>query len=127
MSAKNDNYLKTLAQLFDNPEVSSQDKVLNLMDETVNFIKDIKGKLESGDPEVQKEAFAETIEMKKLLESKMQGLADKTGLDIAQLASLAQNSNAMTAEQKSAIESRLKNFQEKPDKDEKKPFLINKI
>jgi hypothetical protein len=100
----NNNYLETLNQLFSD-SVPSKDKVLGLMDDTMTFFRRIKTKLESNDPAVQKEAFEETMEMKRILETKMRAMAEKTGLDMEQLAALAENTNDMSLEDLNALEA----------------------
>jgi hypothetical protein len=100
----NNNYLETLNQLFSD-SAPSKDKVLGLMDDTMTFFRKIKTKLESDNPAVQKEAFEETMEMKRILESKMRTMAEKTGLDMEELAALADNTNQMSPEDLEALEA----------------------
>jgi len=110
----NNNYLETLNQLFsDSPP--SKDKVLGIMDDTMTFFRKIKTKLESEDPAEQKAAFEETMEMKRILESKMRAMAEKTGLDMEQLAALAENTKNMSPEDLNALEeakAKLRQIQE---------------
>jgi hypothetical protein len=113
---RNNNYLETLNQLFSDT-APSKEKVMGLMDETMTFFRRIKTKLESEDPAKQKEAFEETMEMKRILESKMQGLAEKTGLDMNQLAALAENTNNMSPEDLEALEAAKAKLQQIQDED----------
>jgi|GEM_PF-3671109 len=112
---KPSSYLDTLNQVFDEAGSPSKDKVLGLMDETMSFFREIKAKLESDDPAKQKEAYEETMEMKRLLEVKMQALSQRTGLDLSQLAAFAEDPSNLSPEEQSALEeakSRLQKFQE---------------
>ena len=105
-------YLETLNNTF--KDGSSKDTLLNLMDETVGFFRDLRSKMESNDPKDQEEAFAETMELKSLLESKIQSLCEMTGLNLNELAALSKNLNQMTPEEKDAVEAaqeKLKEFQ----------------
>lgn len=109
------NYLETLDRVFDDSGTPSKDRLMNLMEETMSFFRQIKSKLESDDPAIQQEAYEETMEMKRVLESKMQALAEKTGLDIGQLAALAQDPKNMSQEERAALDEakeRLQKFQE---------------
>ncbi len=103
MSNQKNSYLESLSQLLDGTESLSQEKVFGFMDETVHFIQEIKSKLESNDPDVQKQAFKETMEMKRVLESQMQSLAARTGLSPAELAAFANNPNNLTENQQNKI------------------------
>jgi hypothetical protein len=100
----NSNYLETLDALLSD-SAPSKDKVLGLMEDTMTFFRKIKTKLESDDPAAQKEAFDETMEMKAILESKMQVMAEKNGLTMAELAQLAENTDVMPPEDLDALES----------------------
>src|SRR5579862_6997420 len=93
----NNDYLDSLDQLLSgsNP---SREQVLGMMDETMSFFREIKAKLESNDPATQKEAFEETMAMKGILESKMRAMAEKSGLNLAELAAFVENANNMPSE-----------------------------
>jgi hypothetical protein len=96
----NNNYLETLSGLFSETASPSKEKVMGLMDETMQFFREIKEKLSSSDPEEQKKAFEETMEMKRILETKIKELTEKTGLSITELTALAEKPNAMKPEEK---------------------------
>lgn len=116
-------YLDSLKTLFTD-EAPSKEKVLGLMDETMSFFRQIKTKLESGDPEKQKEAFEDTMEMKQILESKMQGLAEKTGLNLTELAALAENMGNMSPEEQSAIQEAQNKLHQIQEEETKKHIKI---
>jgi len=115
-------YIDNLNKIFDTSGAPSQEKLMNLMDESLEFFREIKSKMESDDPEKREEALKETLEIKWLLESKMQSLCDKTGLNMSQLAALAENTSRMSPEERNAIESAKAKFQEIQDSE----FLKNK-
>ena len=56
--------------------------------------------------------YEETLEMKRLLEQKLNTLSEKMGLDPAQLSAIAENPSAMTNEERSAVENIKTRFQE---------------
>lgn len=105
-------YLETLNKAFDESVAPNKDKLMVLMDETMTFFQEIKAKLESKDPAVREAAFQETLEMKRILESKMRMLSEKTGLDAAQLAALAEDTNTMSPEERVAVEEVKTKFQQ---------------
>jgi len=98
-------YLDNLNSLFETSGSPSQDAVLGLMDETMAFLREIKAQLESNDPEKQRQAFEKTMEMKRLLEAKMQALCEKTGLDPSQLAALASDPRNLRPEEREMLEA----------------------
>jgi len=98
-------YLETLNQVFDESGFPSKEKVLGLMDETLSFFKQIQTKMKSGDPAAQKAAFEETLEMKRILEAKMQALTEKTGLDLRELAALSENPDNMSSEERTMLDA----------------------
>lgn len=123
------NYLDTLGQLFSG-SAPSKEKVLGLMDETLSFFREIKAKLESNDPAKQKEAYEETMEMKRILESQMKTLSEKTGLNLAELAALAEDTNNMSPDERGAIEAakaKLQQIQEEESPIKTKPYNNHKI
>lgn len=123
------NYLDTLGQLFSG-STPSKEKVLGLMDETLSFFREIKAKLESNDPSKQKEAYEETMEMKRILESQMKTLSEKTGLNLAELAALADDTNNMSPDERGAIEAakaKLQQIQEEENPIKTKPYNNHKI
>lgn len=123
------NYLDTLGQLFSG-SAPSKEKVLGLMDETLSFFREIKAKLESNDPAKQKEAYEETMEMKRVLESQMKTLSEKTGLNLAELAALAEDTNNMSPDERGVIEAakaKLQQIQEEESPVKTKPYNNHKI
>lgn len=101
----NKKYLDTISEVFDESGSPSKEKLMGLMDETMAFFQEIKAKMDSDDPAKQEEAIQETMAMKQLLESKMENLSEKTGLNINELAALAASPLAMSEEEREAIES----------------------
>jgi hypothetical protein len=97
-------YLEMLNEMFaeGNP---SKEKMMGLMDETVAFFQEIKEKMTSADPDAQREAFEETMEMRKILESKIKALTEKTGLSLAELVALAERQNSLSSEERSTYEA----------------------
>ena len=122
-------YLDTIGQLFSG-SAPSKEKVLGLMDETLSFFREIKAKLESNDPAKQKEAYEETMEMKRILESQMKTLSEKTGLNLAELAALADDTNNMSPDERGAIEAakaKLQQIQEEENPIKTKTYNNHKI
>jgi hypothetical protein len=64
---------------------------MELMQKTMSFFKELKGKLTSADEKEKEEALKVLMQVKELMESKWKSLSEKTGLDPEQLASLAKN------------------------------------
>jgi hypothetical protein len=116
-------YIDNLNKIFEASGAPSQEKLMNLMDESMEFFREIKSKMESDDPEKREEALKETLEIKWILESKMQSLSEKTGLNMNQLAALAENTSRMSPEERSAIESAKAKFQAIQDSE----FIKNKV
>jgi len=104
------NYLEKLKKTLEGG--SSKDALLGLMDETVGFFRDLRSKLESNDPKDQENAFEETMEIKKMLESKIQSLCEMTGMSFDQLAALSKNLNQMTPEERQSVETAQAKLQE---------------
>lgn len=82
-------YLNFIENMFDSKETPSQEQMMQLMEETLSFFRDVRGRLTSEDEEEKAKAMAEIAEVREKLESKMKGIAEKSGLDPSQLASMA--------------------------------------
>ena len=109
------NYFDTLNKVFNGQTLPSQEEVLGLLDETLGFFRQIKTKLESTNPDEQQAAFEETMEMKRILESKMQSLAEQTGLNLTELAAFVENPNNMSEQERNtleAVKTKLQDLQE---------------
>ena len=100
------NYLSLLNEMFDGQGASlNEEKLKTLIDETLAFFRDIKGKFESEDPKKREEALGQASEMKSALQSKVGDLCEQMGLDPTQLAALFENPvNALSPESLNAIE-----------------------
>jgi hypothetical protein len=74
------------------------------MDEMTGFMRDLKAKFDSQDPQKREEAISDAQELQAVLMSKLGVLADKAGLDLAQMASLMQEPNALSSEDRTLVE-----------------------
>ncbi len=120
------NYLESLNQAFDESAPPSKEKLLSLMDETMAFFQGIKAKLESKNPEEREAALQETLEMKRVLESKIRILSEKSGLDPAQLSAFVQDPNNLSPEERDAVDevqAKFEQLQQGEKKATKKHYL----
>lgn len=97
-------YLDKLNEMF-NGQTFSQEKILGLLDEILIFFQHIKGKLESTNPEEQQAALEETLEMKRVLESKLQSLVEQTGLTLSELSSFVETPSNLSEQERNTLEA----------------------
>ena len=115
----NANYIESLNEIFEGTSLPSADRLLRLADEIVAFCHTTKEKLNSEDPVQKEAALQETLELKQLIESKLEALCSKTGMNLEELTSLAEDpTNLLPQEQLMAKELKAK-FQEFQNKKEK--------
>lgn len=85
---------------------------MKLMEETFSFIRDLKAKFDSKDPQQREEAMAEAREMQAALSSKLGDLAEKTGLNPEELAALVQAPSGVSPEERNLMETVKTKFDE---------------
>ena len=114
-------YIESLNSMFEeaNP---SQENLMSLMEKTLSFFQNIKQRLESANPEERQAALEETLEVKRVLEGKLRTLGEKTGMNPAQLAALAQMTSSF--QEKKAMDQVDAKFKTLTDKDSKKTKII---
>ena len=98
---------------FDAPP--SKERVMDLTDQMLNFFKNMQERLTSKDPVEQQAALKESMELQKLLESKLRTLGEKTGLTLDQLLTMAQNPSQLPEGQREIaeeIQGRFQNLQQ---------------
>ncbi len=98
-------YLETLKATFSDPENFSPEKLQGLIQETLAYFREMQEKLASKDPAAREEAMKTALEMKAALEEQMEAICKLTGLDPAQLSSLADDTSRLGPAEKEAFES----------------------
>jgi len=98
-------YLETLKATFSDPKNFSPEKLQGLIQETLATFKEMQEKLASKDPAAREEAMKTALEMKSALEEQMEAICKLTGMDPAQLSSLADDTSRMAPAEKEAFES----------------------
>jgi len=106
------NLLSMLNELFDESAPPSQESLSRLLEETFGFVRDLKAKFDSKDPKKREEAIVDAQELQVVLSSKLGALAEKTGLDPAQIATLMQDANTLSPEDRNLIEEVKEKFEQ---------------
>lgn len=111
----NQQFLDSLDEALNLDAPPSKERVMDLTDQMLNFFKNMQQRLISKDPEEQQAALKESMELQKLLESKLRTVGEKTGLSLDQLLALAQNPAQLPEEQREIaeeIQGRFQNLQQ---------------
>ena len=82
-------YLEFISNMFGSESMPKQEELMELMDQTMRFFREMKGKMESKDEKERKEALDELNEVKRVLEGKLKSIVEKTGLSPDQLMALS--------------------------------------
>lgn len=114
------NYIESLNDIFEGPTPPSRDKLLRLADEMVAFCHTMKEKINSEDPVQKEAALQETLEIKQLIESKLEALCATTGMNLEELTALAQDPTNMLPQEQLIAKELSAKFQEFQNKKEKK-------
>ncbi len=101
----NTKYLEAINTVLDSEAPPSREKLMSLMDDTMEFFQDITSKMGSQDPKARQEAVRETMAIKEILESKMEKLCEKTGLNLAQISTFVENPFNITPEEQERLET----------------------
>ena len=99
----NNNYLKSLDQLFDEKTDLSDESLKGFFNESLEFIQQLQTKLASSDEKVRQEALQTSQEMKDKLESQLKEICEKSGIDLEELASFAEDTSNRSPEEQQAI------------------------
>lgn len=94
---------KQLEDTFGNLENFAPEKLDGLLAETMQLFRYIQGKMESSDPSDREEAAQVALELKEALEKQALSLCEAIGMDPAQLTAFAENHSNFTPEESLAI------------------------
>lgn len=103
-------YLDLLNETFSDPSKLSLDGLKVFINETVKFFAEIKGRLASGDAAIKEDALNASMEVKKVLETKMDALCKLTGLDPSQLSVMSENPDNMNPEEYDLVQGAKSQF-----------------
>ncbi len=97
-------YLEALKETFESPQEFTPEKLQKLIQETMDYFREMQEKFASKDPAVRDAAMKAALEMKVALEAQMESICKLTGLDPAQLSSFAEDTSRMSASEKEAFD-----------------------
>src|SRR3990167_2837883 len=103
-------YLDLLNKVFEGS--ASTENLAGLMDETMTSFREIQAELTSNNPVKQEKAVQKTLELKRMIESKMHLITEKTGLNLEELTALASNPNNMSPEEWTTVSEVKDKFEE---------------
>ena len=106
----NNNYIESLDNLF-NGEALSTEGLKDFFNESMDFIGELQAQLTSPDEKTRETALQNSVQIKQKLEEKLKGIAERSGIDLDELAALTQNTKNMTREEQQTIEEMEQKFQ----------------
>jgi hypothetical protein len=109
------NYIESLEKLFNSSTSLSSEELQGFFNESLQFLRQLQGKMVSSDEKSQEEALQTSLAMQEQLQSKLQAICDKHGIDFTQLTTLVETMEHTTSDERKMMEEMEKKFQEFKD------------
>ena len=119
--------LEKIEEIFSSPEQFSQEKLGRLLTEVFGFLGDLKGRLDSNDERVRKEASDSVELLKARLQREAEKLCQSLGMDPAILETYLNDASNFTPEEWEAVEKakeEVVQFRENLKQPNKKPKIV---
>lgn len=115
----NNSYLELLNQTFQGSVPPDKEQVFAFVEQTMEFFRSMKKRLDSEDPDIREQAAQEMAETQKATEAILQKISENTGLSMAELVAFGNQPFGLPQEEMVAAENIRTQFQKFQEEDQK--------